>query len=58
MGYEDEMQEYHDEVFREKCYYQIRVTDGTYSSNNIFQLMWEVFKHRLWHLIKHGRWRD
>ena len=31
MGYEDEMQEYHDEVFREKSYYELRVPAGTYS---------------------------
>ena len=39
MGYEDEMQEYHDEVFREKSYYQLRVPAGTYSSDNIFSLI-------------------
>ena len=27
-------------------------------TNNIFSLMLEVFKHRLQHLIKHGRWMD
>jgi hypothetical protein len=41
-----------------KYYYKLKVPAGTYSSNNIFQLMWEVFKHRLWHLIKHRRWMD
>tara|TARA_B100000287_G_scaffold398604_1_gene416138 strand:- start:10 stop:186 length:177 start_codon:yes stop_codon:yes gene_type:complete len=58
MGFEDEMQEYHDEVFREKHYYELRVPSGIYSSDNIFSLMWELFSHRLHHLIKHGRWMD
>ena len=57
MGYEDEMNDYYDEV-NKKSYYTLTVPAGTYSSNNIFQLMWEVFKHRLWHLIKHRRWMD
>ena len=30
-------------------YYKLEVPTGTYSSNNIFSLMWEVFTHRLWH---------
>ena len=59
MGYEDEMQEYHDEMSNQnQCYYQLRVPAGTYTSNNIFSLMLEVFRHRLQHLIKHGRWMD
>jgi hypothetical protein len=41
-----------------KCYYKLKVPAGTYTSNNIFSLMLEVFKHRLQHLIKHGRWMD
>jgi hypothetical protein len=43
---------------KEKSYYELKVPTGTYSSNNIFSLMWEVFTHRLWHLIKHKRWMD
>ena len=58
MGYEDEMQEYHDEVFREKSYYELRVPAGTYSSDNIFSLIWELLCHRFNHLIKHGRGMD
>ena len=41
-----------------KPYYELRVPAGTYSSDNIFSLMWEVFTHRLEHLIKHKRWID
>ena len=43
---------------KEKCYYELKVPAGTYSSNNIFSLMWEVLKHRTTHLIKHRRWID
>ena len=57
MGYEDEMNDYYDEV-NKKSYYTLTVPAGTYSSNNIFSLMWEVFTHRLWHLWKHRRWMD
>ena len=60
MGYEDEMQEYHDEMSNttNESYYQLKVPAGTYSSDNIFSLMWELCSHRLHHLIKHGRWTD
>ena len=58
MGYEDEMEEYYDEIYGEKCYYQLIVPTGTYSSDNFFSLMWQVLKHRLQHLFKHGRWVD
>lgn len=59
MGYEDEMQEYHEEVINQnKSYYELKVPSGTYSSDNIFTLMWEIFTHRLHHLIKHRRWVD
>tara|TARA_Y100001970_G_scaffold285823_1_gene406540 strand:- start:361 stop:564 length:204 start_codon:yes stop_codon:yes gene_type:complete len=43
---------------KSKYYYELKVPAGTYSSNNIFSLMWEVFTHRLEHLIKHKRWTD
>lgn len=41
-----------------KSYYKLKVPAGTYESNNIFKLLWEVFKHRCWHLIKHKKWID
>lgn len=31
---------------------------GRYSAPNYFQLGWLIFKHRLWHLFKHGKWMD
>jgi len=41
-----------------KSYYQLKVPAGTYSSDNIFGLLWEVLKHRTSHLIKNRRWVD
>ena len=41
-----------------KSYYKLKVPAGTYESNNIFKLLWEVFKHRGCHLIKHKKWID
>ena len=43
---------------RREPYYQLKVPAGIYTDNNIFGLMWEVFTHRLHHLIKHRRWMD
>ena len=34
------------------------VPAGSYEANSIMGLVWEVFKHRCWHLFKHGRWID
>ncbi len=45
-------------MMKPKYYYRLKVPAGTYSSNNIFGLLWEVFKHRTSHLIKHRRWMD
>ena len=39
-------------------YYDLKVPAGNYYSDNIFVLIIEVFKHRLWHLIKHRKWTD
>ena len=59
MSYEDEMQEYYDEM-KDRCEYKITytVSNGVYYANSIWGLMWEVYTHRLWHLFKHGRWMD
>ncbi len=40
--------------------YKIRydVPAGTYESDSLIGLCWEVLKHRTWHLFKHGRWMD
>ena len=42
----------------ERPFYILEVPAGTYSSDNLFSLVWEIIKHRTWHLIKHGRWVD
>jgi hypothetical protein len=34
------------------------VKEGYYEANTLFGLLLEVFKHRCWHLLKHGRWMD
>ena len=31
---------------------------GLYESDTLIGLLWEIFKHRMWHLIKHNRWMD
>ena len=41
-----------------KSYYKLKVPAGTYEADNIFVLLWEIFKHRCWHLFKHLRWID
>jgi len=35
-----------------------KVSNGTYYANSMLGLLWEVFCHRLNHLIKHRRWMD
>ena len=34
------------------------VDAGKYESDTLIGLCIEVLKHRLWHLVKHGRWVD
>ena len=31
---------------------------GFYKSDSYIGLMWEMLKHRAWHLFKHGKWMD
>ena len=31
---------------------------GTYSANSFFKLIFNVLKHRFWHLRNHGKWMD
>ena len=45
-------------VNRRNGYYKLEVPAGTYTSDNILFLIFEVFKHRFWHLFKHRRWMD
>lgn len=35
-----------------------KVPEGEYHSNSISGLIWEIFKHRLSHLIFDGKWSD
>ena len=35
-----------------------KVPAGTYEAETLIGLIWEVFKHRCWHLWKHKRWMD
>ena len=38
--------------------YQLHVKEGCYSADNLFALLWLILKHRLYHLITEGKWRD
>ena len=38
--------------------YVLLVENGAYESDSLIMLVWEVFKHRCWHLYKHGVWID
>ena len=31
---------------------------GFYESDSYIGLMWEILKHRTWHLFTHGKWMD
>ena len=42
----------------ETAYYELKVPAGTYFADNIFGLLWVVFKHRCRHLFKHKIWMD
>ena len=59
MGYESDMDEWYDELKMKKTFKATyTVPAGTYEAPTLWRLCWEVFKHRLHHLIKHGRWMD
>lgn len=34
------------------------VKEGYYEAPNLFALLLEVFKHRMWHYVNHGKWMD
>ena len=38
--------------------YTLLVGKGTYFSDSIFGLMWEILTHRFKHLIRDGKWMD
>ena len=31
---------------------------GSYEAESLSSLIWEVLKHRFWHLRTHGKWMD
>ena len=39
-------------------YYSMKCTAGEYMTDGYFQLGWQIFKHRCWHLYNHGKWMD
>jgi hypothetical protein len=39
-----------------KCVYTVPA--GSYEARTITGLIWQVLKHRTWHLFKHGKWID
>ena len=39
-------------------YYDLNVPNGKYQAKSMVGLIYEVFKHRLHHLFKHGKWID
>ena len=42
----------------EDSYYTLLVPAGEYVANSLPSLLWELFKHRCWHLWIHRRWVD
>ena len=59
MGFEDELDEWKQEMEMKKIYKATYcVPTGIYESDSLMGLVWEVFKHRCWHLWKHKRWMD
>ena len=38
--------------------YSMKCNAGEYMTAGYFQLGWEIFKHRCWHLWNHGKWMD
>ena len=37
---------------------KLEVEEGYYENDNLILLVLQVFFHRLWHLIKHGKFAD
>ena len=38
--------------------YRLEVKEGYYENDNLMLVVLQVFLHRLWHLIKHGKYTD
>ena len=61
MGYEGDMEEYHQEMkLKEQFKYKFTYTvpSGTYYANSMWGLLWEVYSHRFSHFIKGEGWKD
>ena len=63
MGYEHDMDDYYEEKWERenmKRVYKIvyTVPAGTYTSDSLLSLLWEIFTHRLWHWRKGHGWKD
>lgn len=43
---------------KNKHKYILLVDQGTYMAPSFFKLVWEVFKHRCYHLYKDRKWMD
>ena len=41
-----------------QCKYTLLVGKGTYFSDSIFGLLWEMFTHRFQHLMRGDGWMD
>jgi hypothetical protein len=38
--------------------FKLIVEEGFYESDSLTSLIFEVLKHRFWHLRNHGKWMD
>ena len=38
--------------------YKYTCDAGEYTSDSLWGLIFEILKHRTWHLFKHGKWID
>ena len=41
-----------------QCKYTLLVDKGTYFSDSLFGILWEMLKHRFEHLRRDGKWMD
>ena len=38
--------------------YKLIVPAGSYEADSLIKLIYELLKHRMWHLLKHKKWMD
>jgi len=41
-----------------ECKYTLLVGEGAYFADSFIGLLWEMLKHRFYHLREHGIWMD